>query len=251
MRAALRCAAVLLAGLTAACAGTAELAVRPGETPPAFTLEQVARPGALGVVDVYDPFEPMNRALYRFNANVDRALFLPIVGLYDFLTPTLVQESVSSFFANLSELPTFANAILQGKLERASRALVRFGVNSTVGLAGLFDPMTALGTTQQREDLGQTLAVWGLPDGPYLVLPILGPSNLRDAIGMVGDRAVFWFADPLGLAGLQDAHPAVSALEAVERRHGIGFQYHETGSAFEYELVRLLYTRQRELEVQK
>ena len=248
---ALRSMAALLAGLLTACAGTDEIAVRPGETPPTFTLAEVARPGALSVVEVPDPLEPMNRALYRFNANFDRALILPIAGLYDFLTPTLVQESVSNFFANLSELPTFANAILQGKLVRASRALVRFGVTSTVGLAGLFDPMTALGTAQQREDLGQTLGLWGVPDGPYLVLPILGPSNLRDAIGLAGDRLAFWFADPLGLAGLQDAHPAVSALEAVERRHGIGFQYHETGSAFEYELVRLLYTRQRELEVQK
>jgi len=237
--------------LLAACATGQPPGAGPGETPPLFTLDNVAEPGALSVIEVYDPLEPTNRAIYRFNATFDRALFLPVVGLYEFLTPTPVQDGVSNFFSNLTEISSFANAILQGKLTRASRALVRFLVNASVGLGGLFDPMTALGTAQQREDLGQTLGFWGVPDGPYLVLPILGPSNLRDAAGMAGDRLAFWLADPFWLATLQDRYPAITAMEAVDRRHIVGFQYYETGSAFEYELVRLLYTKQRELEIRK
>jgi phospholipid-binding lipoprotein MlaA len=244
-------AALLAAGLLAACATGQPPGPRLGETPPLYSLEDVAKPGALSVIEIYDPLEPTNRAIYRFNATFDRALFLPIVGLYEFVAPEPVQDGISNFFSNLSEISTFTNAILQGKLTRASRALVRFGVNATVGLGGLFDPMTALGTAQQREDLGQTLGFWGVPDGPYLVLPILGPSNLRDAAGMAGDRLAFWLADPLWLATLQDRYPAITAMEVVDRRHGVGFEYYETGSAFEYELVRLLYTKQRELEIRK
>jgi phospholipid-binding lipoprotein MlaA len=244
-------AALAAAWLSACSTGVPTERLLPGETPPLYTLEAVAAPGALAVLEVPDPMEPTNRAIYRLNATFDRAIFLPVVGLYEFVTPTVVQDGVSGFFSNLTEIPTFANAILQGKLERASRALVRFGVNSTLGLGGLYDLMDELGTGQQREDMGQTLGAWGVPDGPYLVLPILGPSNLRDAAGMVGDRVAFWLADPLWLATLQDRYPAISVLEMIDRRHGVGFQYHETGSAFEYELVRLLYTRQRQLEVQR
>lgn len=216
-----------------------------------FELEDIAGEETIFVIDVHDPLEPLNRAIYKFNAMFDRAIFLPVTELYQFVTPTFVQNRVSNVFSNLSEIMTFANSILQGKIERASRALVRFVVNSTIGVAGLFDPMTAMGTRQQREDFGQTLGTWGFPDGPYLVLPILGPSNFRDTLGFAGDTIAYREADPFGLASFESDYPEIMALRAIDQRSQIGLRYYQTGSPFEYDLVRLLYTRKRRLEIEK
>jgi len=243
---------VVLTFLLPACASgpetTLDLADDP---PPRFTLASFGIEDEEQTVDIYDPAEPVNRAIYKFNAQFDRALFLPVTELYEFLTPTFVQDRVTNFFSNLTELETFANSILQGKIKRASRAMVRFAVNSTIGLAGLFDPMAARGTRQQREDFGQTLGVWGLGDGPYLVLPIFGPSNLRDTTGLIGDTAAYRAVDPFGLASFEQNHPEMTVLRVLDKRHTTKFRYYQTGSPFEYDLVRLLYTRMRWLEIQK
>ena len=221
------------------------------DEPALFEFDEVIPEDTVFVIDVFDPVEPLNRAMYKFNAVFDGLLFLPATQIYDFVTPTFVQDRVSNFFSNLTELNTFANSILQGKLTRASRALVRFVVNSTVGVAGLFDPMAALGTEQQREDLGQTLGTWGFGNGPYLVLPIFGPSNLRDTAGLVGDTVAYRAADPGGLATFESDHPEMTLLRAIDKRHSIAFRYFETGSPFEYDLVRLLYTKKRQLDIEK
>jgi phospholipid-binding lipoprotein MlaA len=202
-----------------------------------FEYEDFERRDVLYAIDVYDPIEPLNRGIYKFNAIFDRLVFLPVTELYEFVTPTFVQDRVSDFFSNLTEINTFTNSILQAKFERASRALVRFVVNSTIGLAGLFDPMAALGSRQEREDLGQTFGTWGLPAGPYIVLPILGPSNLRDTLGLAGDTAAYQAADPLGLSSFESDHPEILALRAVDQRHMIGLRYYQTGSPFEYDLT--------------
>ena len=222
-----------------------------GDEPATFELSDFQKEGVVSTIDVHDPIEPFNRAMYKFNAMFDRAIFVPVTELYEFATPTFAQDRVSEFFSNLTELNTFANAVLQAKFERASRAVVRFVVNSTIGLAGLFDPMTALGAGQQSEDLGQTLGVWGFSEGPYLVLPILGPSNLRDTVGLIGDAAAYGAIDPLGLASFESDHLEMSALRAVDQRHGLNFRYYETGSPFEYDLLRLLYTEKRRLDIAK
>ncbi len=222
-----------------------------GDEPAVFEFSDIEKEGTVSPIDVPDPLEPLNRAIYKFNAMFDRAIFVPITELYEFVTPIFAQDRVSDFFSNLSELDTFANSILQAKFERASRATVRFAVNSTVGLAGLFDPMTALGTHQQREDLGQTFGTWGAGEGPYLVLPILGPSNLRDTVGLIGDTVAYRVVDPFGLASFESDYPVILALRAVDQRHNQGFRYHETGSPFEYELLRLLYTEMRRLDISK
>jgi phospholipid-binding lipoprotein MlaA len=238
--------------LLAACQG---LPADPGAAPEGeralFEYEDIERRDVLYTIDVDDPLEPLNRGIYKFNAMFDRAIFLPVTELYDFVTPIFVQDRVSNVFSNLSEITTFANSILQGKIERASRALVRFLVNSTIGLAGLFDPMTTLGTRQQREDLGQTFGTWGFPDGPFLVLPILGPSNFRDTLGLAGDTVAYREADLFGLASLESDHPEILALRAIDRRSQVGLRYYQTGSPFEYDLVRLLYTRKRQLEIKR
>jgi len=242
---------LLLVLLLPACAATPEPSAYSAENPPPkYTLESFGLEDETLTIDVYDPLEPANRAIYKFNAMFDRAIFLPVTDLYAFLTPTFVQERVTDFFSNLTELETFANSILQGKFERASRALVRFCVNSTIGLAGLFDPMTALGTHQQREDLGQTLGVWGVGDGPYLVLPIFGPSNLRDTTGLIGDYAAYQAVDPFGLASFEDDHPEMTVLRVLDKRLTTKFRYYQTGTPFEYDMVRLLYTSWRRIEIE-
>lgn len=141
----------------------------------------------------YDRFENVNRKVYAFNQGVDRYLVRPVAVGYERVTSPEVRVVVTNFFGNL-RLPLSAlHALLQGKPQVAGRNLGRFGVNTSVGLLGLFDPASTFGLRGQQEDLGQTLAVWGVPEGPYLVLPFIGPSSGRDAVG----GAVDGFADPV------------------------------------------------------
>lgn len=246
------CLGLVLTALLAACQGVApERSVAPDGERAVFEAADFEREGVVSVLAADDPFEPMNRAIYKFNALFDEALFVPVTGLYEFLLPDFVEDRVSNAFANLGEVGTFANAILQGKIARASRAAVRFLVNTTIGLGGLFDPMGALGTRRQSEDLGQTLGVWGFPDGPFLVLPVLGPSNLRDALGLAGESLGYSALDAAAFDGFQADHPEIQVLQALDQRHQVGVRYFQTGSPFEYDLVRLLYTRMRELDIAK
>ncbi len=128
-----------------------------------------------------DPLEGMNRVFFSLNQGLDTVLFRPITTVYQTVLPKPLRNGVANFFSNLSDPITAANQLLQGKPKEAASNLPRFLINSTVGLAGFFDPATKMGLEKHHEDFGQTLAVWGVPAGPYLVLPVLGPSNMRDA----------------------------------------------------------------------
>jgi phospholipid-binding lipoprotein MlaA len=203
-------------------------------------------------IDVHDPFEGLNRRIYKFNTQFDRWVFLPVVDAYAYVAPDPVERSVSNFFGNLGEFRNGLNGALQGRGEIAGTAIGRFMVNSTLGVLGLFDAATAFGFLQRKEDLGQTLGRWGVPPGPYLVLPILGPSNLRDAGGAAGDTAATSFL-PL-VEDLNEevyANPAIYALYFVDQRRQVGFRYYQSSSPFEYDLVRFLYTKKRELDILK
>ena len=137
-----------------------------------------------------DPYEQTNRATLKRNALVDKYFVIPTVGLYFILVPEKGRRGVHNFLGNLS-LPTiFVNDLLQGETTRASQSLGRLVINSTVGVAGFFDPATGLGIPGHGEDFGQTLSVWGADEGPYLVLPFFGPSNPRDAVGLVTDALI-------------------------------------------------------------
>lgn len=207
---------------------------------------------APSVILVEDRFEGFNRAMYRFNFEFDQYVFLPIVRGYRFIVPRPVRTGISNFFSNLGEIRNATNGVLQARPEVASRATVRFLVNSTVGVLGLFDVATRLGVDQQREDFGQTLGWWGAGAGPYLVLPILGPSSVRDGAGLPVDFALGAVAPPG--AQINDviyATPAPYPLQAVDARYTQPFRYYDSGSAFEYDLVRFLYLRAREAEIRK
>ena len=134
-----------------------------------------------------DPFEEFNRGVFEFNESLDNEVLEPTARSYRDNVPTFVQDRIHDFFSNLSDVSTLANQILQFKAEDSATTLSRIVVNTTVGLAGLFDVASDMGLQTNQEDFGQTLAVWGVSDGPYVVLPILGPSTLRDTAGLYVD----------------------------------------------------------------
>ena len=246
-------AALLLSGPLLACAGAerpaADLAA--DLEPPVFQAEEVLDPAKRYPVQVSDPLEGFNRAVYNFNAEFDRYLFLPVVDAYEAVTPDLAQQGVSNFFSNLGEIYTFANGALQLKPIRAGRAVLRFSLNTVLGLGGLIDIASEMGIEQVPEDLGQTLGRYGVPEGPYIVLPLFGPSNLRDTVGLIGDTVAYGLLNPFGLASIERRYPAITGLRAVDKRRQVEFRYWETGSPYEYDLIRLLYTRKRQLDIAK
>jgi phospholipid-binding lipoprotein MlaA len=145
-----------------------------------------------------DPWQGMNRATYAFNDGLDRVILKPVAKGYDWVMPGFAKEGVNNFFSNLDDIPTGLNNMLQGKFGEGTSDLGRFVVNSVVGIFGLWDIATPLGLEKHEEDFGQTLAVWGVNSGPYLVLPLFGPSNLRDAPAKVVTPSWFygeWMGD--------------------------------------------------------
>jgi phospholipid-binding lipoprotein MlaA len=234
----------------AGCSSTPEQ--KEPEIPAMHPVEDVVRPDVNYVVDVYDPWEPMNRRIYNFNTHFDRYVFLPVVRGYEFITPDVVEDSVSNFFSNIGEIENFINSALQLKPRATATAFFRFAMNSTFGVLGLFDPATDLmGTPEWDEDFGQTLGHYGVGDGPFVVLPILGPSNARDTTGLVADGLMFSAIDPLNFDSNDDVEVPYYLLQAIDTRHRTKFRYWETGSPFEYELVRLLYGKYRQLQIAK
>ena len=198
-----------------------------------------------------DPLEPMNREIFDFNMAVDRAVFKPVAQGYRDYVPEYGRDRVRDFVRNLRAPLTFANDVLQGEPDRAMQTLMRFTFNTGFGALGLFDLASPGGIPYHEEDLGQTFAVWGVGEGPYLVLPILGPSNPRDVAGMAGE----WVADPVdyafwragtswasygrgGLSGLDKREANLDTLDDIER----------TSVDF-YSAVRSLYRQHRESEI--
>lgn len=231
--------------LLGACATTPPPRTIDASTPASTPVSQTtANPLAIS-----DPLEGFNRRVYRFNALTDRYVMLPVIHVYHAITPKFVRTGVLNFFSNLGEINTFANSVLQIKPEGSAVTLSRFVINSTLGIGGLFDWASKWGLAQRDEDLGQTLGYYGVSTGPYLVLPFFGPSDLRDAIGLVGDQALQYVLDPLHIRGNTPASTAYVAMYAIDKRDSTNFRYYQTGSPFEYTLVRLVYLNYRALEV--
>lgn len=135
------------------------------------------------VVDERDPWERYNRAMFSFNEGVDKTVLKPVAQTYKAAIPEVIRDRVTNFFANLSDLASVVHHSLQAEPKSALESTGRFVVNSTVGLLGLFDPASSLGLARTNEDAGLTLGRWGVGHGPYVMLPLLGPSSLRDAVG--------------------------------------------------------------------
>lgn len=190
-----------------------------------------------------DPLEPMNRAIYQFNEGVDTVLFRPLAEGYRAVLPEFVRNSISSFFSNINDVLVALNNLLQGKVTDAATDVGRVLMNSTLGLGGLFDIASNLGVEKHNEDFGQTLGRWGVGDGPYLVLPLLGPSNLRDTLGRVVDGK----ADPIGYMHDVRWRNSLWATRFVNTRAELldTSKIIETAALDPYEFVRDAYIQRR------
>ncbi len=161
--------------------------------------------------EIYDPFESTNRAIHDFNKMMDSAVVGPVATVYGTVVPEEVRMIVDNTASNLGQPNAFVNHILQGDGDGASTTLTRFLLNSTIGIAGLFDPATEMGVFDEPTDFGETLAVWGVGEGAYLELPIVGPSSVRDTVGIVVDLAI----DPLNHVVTREQAYYLMALRGV------------------------------------
>ncbi len=216
-------------------------------------VEDVVHSEARYLVDVYDPIEGFNRGTYKFNAQFDEYVFLPVVEGYEAVMPDFFEDRLSNFFSNIADIRNLFNAMLQLNGEATLNTLGRFLINSTFGLGGFFDHATPLGLLQQTEDFGQTLGHYGLNPGAYLVLPIFGPSSIRDTTGLLTDSAAsfFYLYTPLHFNNHLERSFPYTLTWGVDTRHQLNFRYYQTGSPFEYDLIRFLYTKKRELDIAK
>lgn len=161
-----------------------------------------------------DPWEPFNRAMFRFNEDLDQGLVLPWTDAYVTLVPEVVRIGVGNFFANAQDAWSAINNLLQGKFDRSVMMTMRFATNTVLGAGGLIDIGTAVGMERFPEDFGQTLGVWGFAPGPYLVLPLFGPSTVRDAAGLPLDLA----ASPYYSINTDTIRPFLTVLGVVNSR---------------------------------
>lgn len=201
--------------------------------------------------EISDPWEGFNRAMYRFNYRFDKYLFLPAVNAYQTVTPDFVETGIHNFLTNFGNINTLLNSILQLSAEKTVETTGRIIVNTTMGLLGFLDVATHMEIPQHKEDFGQSMGYWGVGTGPYLVLPVLGPSNVRDGVGLVVD---FYVTNEVrdAIFNLETWQEWTwSIIAAIDLRANTAFRYYETGSPFEYEWVRLLFNTMRELEIQK
>ncbi|MCY1498938.1 MlaA lipoprotein [compost metagenome] len=203
----------------------------------------------LDALNIYDPFESWNRRVYHFNYRFDEWVFLPVVHGYRYVTPGFVRAGVSNFFSNLGDIPNLLNSALQLKGKRSLEITGRLLFNTTIGVVGLWDPATRMGLPKQTEDFGQTLGYYGVTDGPFLMLPILGPSNLRDTGGLVVDYVADYQINFLNVPEVSSNHPEITALRMVDKRYTTSFRYGQLNSPFEYEKLRYVYTQSRKLQI--
>ncbi len=192
---------------------------------------------------VSDPIEGVNRAIYGFNNVVDKTIIKPVAKGYRFIVPELARRGVRNILTNLSEPLTFINSVLQGDVQHGFTTFWRFAINSTYGMGGVFDVAKDSGLENRKEDFGQTSGVYGSGQGAYLMLPIFGPSNARDAFGKVVDI----FIDPFdyiltdegllvrtGVGGIDARESAINLVDHIERT-----------SLDPYATIRSLYTQKR------
>ena len=206
-----------------------------------------AKPPVPDADTVSDPWEGMNRGIFAFNEGFDGWIFEPVAKGWDFVMPDPVQTGIHNFFTNLGFPVVFLNNVLQAKPEGAVTSLGRFLINTTVGVAGFFDPATWLRMPESDEDFGQTLGYWGVPGGPFLVLPILGPSNPRDTVGLVVDRAsltytyfVPWYAN-IGATLVERVNWRARHLETIREERKSAFDF--------YVAVRNAYVQRRDNQI--
>src|SRR5271156_2247994 len=202
---------------------------------------QPVEPDDAPSLQTYDPWGRLNRFTYRFNARFDEAIFLPVANGYRRLAPSPLRAGVHNFFANLTEVDSVINYTLQGRLHRSVRSLGRFVINTTLGSGGLIDVADRLvHLPYEPTGFGTTLAKYGMHPGPYLVIPLYGPSTFREGVGLGVDYATLY---EINLADMYrgDQSWGLGVANAIDQRANIDFRYYASGSPFEYETIRFLY----------
>ena len=201
-------------------------------------------------LDIYDPWVSVNRRIYNFNYYADQYVMLPVVRGYKYVTPEVALSGVSHFFDNIGDIGNLFNSVLQLQGDQAMRTTARPLFNTPIGVFGLWDPASKMGLRREAEDFGQTLGHYGVSDGPYIVLPLLGPSNLRDTSGRVVDSVTESAINYLNVPEQTSEHPELFALKMVNDRYTTPFEYGQLSSPFEYVKVRYLYTQMRKLKIE-
>ena len=209
---------------------------------------------------INDSMEPFNRRMYAFNTQLDRKVLYPVSRVYSAVIPKPVRKGISNFYNNFKEIPTFVNSVLQLKPGKAANALGRFVINSTAGLLGVTDVAKNIGLRSDPETMGDTLGHYGIGTGSFLVLPVLGPSTVRDAVGSAADAAMegaargvvdkklFFDTGIFDKTVYGFTRPVVTGLNA---RSMLSIKYGDLNSPFEYDLVKALYYNYRKVQVMK
>ena len=191
-----------------------------------------------------DPFQEINQKTHNFNLVLDKQLATPVARIYKKVTPDVVEKSITNFTHNIEDLSIAINNILQGKINNGISDLLRFTINSSLGVLGFFDVASNLGFEKHDEDFGQTLATWGMGAGPYIVLPGLGPSNLRDTLSMLPDA----FLTPLYIIDHDRTSYSLTAIDIVETRaRYLGLESVVIGD--DYLFYRDAYLQSREFDI--
>ena len=216
--------------------------------------DYIASSQVFQLTGINDSLEPFNRRMYAFNTQLDRKVLYPASRVYAAVVPKPIRKGISNFYNNFSEIPTFVNSLLQLKPGKAVNALGRFVVNSTVGILGVADVAKNMGMKRDPETMGDTLGHYGVGTGSYLVLPMFGPSNIRDAIGTgidtvtegavrgVAEEKLFFDTGVFDKTVYGFTRPVVTGLNA---RSMLSMRYGDLNSPFEYDLVRALYHNYR------
>ena len=193
-----------------------------------------------------DPLESRNRSIYAFNESLDEAILEPSADVYDYITPNMLQKGFNNFFYNINYPVTIINQLLQGNIEEALQDTLRFSINSSIGVFGLFDPASSMGLPQHDEDFGQTLAVWGVKEGPYLMLPFIGPKTLRS---LTGDFTDILF-NPL--LSINDTNLKIKAysISILQERSDLSTLEEELDNSFDpYQYIKDSYFQNRTYKI--
>ena len=196
------------------------------------------------VLSEVDPFQQLNEKTHNFNQSLDESIATPIATLYRKVTPDFIEVGVTNFTDNIEDVNIALNNLLQGKIKEGFSDIFRFTLNSTVGVLGFFDVASTVGLKKHSEDFGQTLAVWGVSDGPYIVLPILGPSNLRDTLARIPEA----FMTPLLLIDHDRTGYELTAIDLLDKRaRYLGLESIVIGD--DYLFYRDAYFQSREFDI--
>ena len=191
-----------------------------------------------------DPWESFNRSIYSFNNTADTYLVKPVAQGYAYIMPEVGRKGVNNFFNNLLDVNGALNGLLQGRVDQGLENVGRVIINSTIGIFGLFDVATKLGVPQYQTDFGHTLSIWGVPQGPFVMLPFLGPRTMRSGVGTAFDA----YASPMGQMGNSDPAWGLRVFNIVDLRAGL-LGADELLSGDQYIFLRDAYLQQRRLQV--